>query len=490
MDYNTAMSYPSTADFLEDLRQSGQLALIEAEISADQEVAEITRRIARAGGRPLLFGHVEGKETPLVTNLLATEERLCRAFGAKSIRDLAAQVASWVELREPANWLDRLRLPASQGGVGKFPPRLVKTGVCQQVVKLGNDVDLGELPAVRCGCDQSYPAITAAQVFTADVESGQPAVGRYDSLVLDRNRLAVGWLAYDEPARKLLDYRRHNRRMPVAVVLGGDPVGLLAAMAPLPFAADVSSLVGLLRGKARELVRCRTAALDVPTDAEIVIEGHIDPSEPPVETGLVAGPGGYYHRSRPAPVVHVTALTHRANPVFPAMIPGPLPDEPCVVHRFLHRAFLPLLQAAIPDLADLEMPLSGAVRHLALASICKTYAGQARQIASALRALRPWMFAKVLVLVDQDVDVRDDAQVQAAITAHVDPGRDVFFQEGAPDPLDPAGPPDALGRRMAIDATTKLPEERRAPHAPLATTSDAIQRLVADRWEQYGLPSV
>jgi 4-hydroxy-3-polyprenylbenzoate decarboxylase len=485
--YNTGMTYPSLADFLESLRQNEELLLVETEVAPVLEVAEITRRVSQTGGPALLFGKIRGHEPPLVTNLLGTEARICRALGIESVEQLSGQIAELVAPAEPEGWLERLRPSPSRAMVGRVPPRVVKTGACQQIVRLASDVNLGELPAVQSGPEEAGRQLTAAQFFTADPESNLAFVGRYDLRVLDQNRLAACWLPYDEPARLLASYRQRDQRMPVAAVLGGDPAGLLAAMAPLPSHADISAVAGLLRGKARELVKCRTIGLEVPADAELVLEGYIDPAEPAVETGLLTGPGGLYERSRPAPVVHVTAITHRANPVVPAVIPGPAPDEACVVSQFLQRAFLPLVRLAIPELVDLELPLFGATRHWGLASIRKAYPGQARKVASALWGMRQFMLAKVLVVVDEEVDVRDQNQVWSAISAYVDPGRDVFFQEGPPSVLDPAGGSSTLGRRMAVDATAKLADEGCDAQPVVATMPEALRRLVSERWAAYGL---
>lgn len=481
------MTYQNLADFLESLRQNGELILVEAEADPVLEVAEVTRRISQIGGAALLFGTVRGHDTPLVTNLFGAETRVCRALGIESVEQLSRQIAELVEPAEPEGWLERLRPSPSRAVIGRVPPRLVKTGASQQVVRLASDVDLGELPAVQSGPEEWGRQLTSAQLFTAEAESNRGLVGHYDLRVLDQNRLVACWLPYDEPARLLLEYRQRGQRMPVAAVLGGDPVGLLTAMAPLPSQADVSALAGLLRGKARELVKCRTISLEVPADAEVVIEGYIDPAEPSVETGLLSASGGYYEHSRPAPVIHVTAITHRANPVVPAMIPGPAPDEACVVRQFLQRAFLPLVRLAIPELVDLALPRFGAARHWAWASIRKTYGGQARRVASALWGMRPFMLAKVLVIVDEDVDVREEEQVWAAISAYVDPGHDVFFQQGTPDPRDPAASLDALTNRMAIDATAKRPDERRGLLSVVAAMPETVRRLVSDRWDEYGI---
>jgi 4-hydroxy-3-polyprenylbenzoate decarboxylase len=482
-----AMSHFSLTDLVEELHQSGQLVRITAGVDPVLEAAEITRRTARTGGAALLFGAVKGHSIPLVANLLGTEARVCRALGVDSLDELSERVAAPLEAAGPEGWLGRMGLSPTSGDSGRLSPKVVKTGACQQVVKLGGDVDLGELPALQSCPEETGRTITAGELFAIEAETGRVSVGRYDLPVLDRNRLAVAWHPHDDPARWFVAYRDRGGRMPLAVVLGGDPAGLLAAMAPLPEGADAHAAAALLRGKARELVKCRTVELHVPADAEIVLEGYVDPAGPPVETGPLGTSGGYYRPSRPAPVMHVTAVTHRANPIYPATVPGPPPDEVCVIQRALQRIFLPLIKPAIPELADYDLPAFGAARHWAFLSIRKTYAGQTRKVACAAWGLRPLMFAKMLVIVDEEIDVHEPQQVLSAIAAHVDPGRDVFFAEGPPDPLDPAATGDGLSHKMAVDATAKLPGEYRGQRPGPASTTEEIRRLVSRRWGEYGL---
>ena len=356
------MSYPSLADFLEELRQSGQLVRVEAQVSPNLEATEITSRVTHQGGPALLFGNVAGHGFPLLTNLLATDDRICRALGIRSPEDLETRIAELVQPTEPEGWFEKLKAAPTRTALRKLAPKLVKSALCQQIVRLGGDVDLGELPALRSRPLEPSPRITAGQVFTVNVPSGQPLLGCYDLGLLDRTRLAVGWLPHDEPARALAVYRQRGLKMPLAVVLGGDPAGLLAAMAPVPPELDGSSLAGLLRDKPREMVRCRTIDLEVPADADLVIEGQINPAAQEADFGLAAVPGGEYQRPRPAPVMEVTAISHRANPVFPALVPGDPPDEACVIRRFLHRVFTPLVRLAIPDLVAYDLPSFGAAR--------------------------------------------------------------------------------------------------------------------------------
>ena len=472
---------------MEELGLAGELVRVEAEVDPALEVAEITRRVARSRGPALLFGAVRGHPLPVLTNLLGAEERICRALGGRSPQEVALEIAELLNPSQPVGWLGRIKAPGG-AALRASAPRTVKTGACQQVVRLGKDVDLTELPALICRSEEAAPTITAGQVHTADPESGMAVVGRYDLRPLGRDQLAVCWSSHDDPAALLSGYCQRKARMPLAVVLGGDPAGLLAAMAPLPPGGDVSTLTGLLRKKARELVKCRTVELEVPTDAEIVLEGFLDsdPAEPAAEVGLLGIPGGGCRYCPPAPRMHVTAVTHRANPVLPAMVPCELADEACVVRSALARILLPLVRLAIPDLVDCELPAFGAARHWALVSIRKSYAGQGRRVAHALWGLRQTMFVKVMVIVDEEVDVADHAAVWAAVSSHTDPAGDVFFAAGPPDPMDPAGSGE-LAQRMAIDATAKLPAECRSPRPPQGLIPEEIDRLVTDRWAEYRL---
>ncbi len=482
------MSYRCLADFLEELGHAGELVRVEAQVDPVLEAAEITRRIAQTGGSALLFGSVDGSDTPLLTNLLGTDQRICRALGVASLDVMADRIAELANTNQPEGWFDRLKAAPHVASLGSVQPRRVRVGPCQQVVRLGSDVDLGRLPVLQSAPHEAGRAITAAAVFTRDADSLHQAVGCYDLQLLGADRLAACWASHDEPARLLAEYERRSEKMPLAAVLGGDPALLLAAKASMTRDVDACALAGLFRERPLEVVPCRSVELEVPANAEMVIEGYVDPREPPVDAGPLCTASGYYRQPRAAPVMHVTAITHRANPVYPAMVPGSPPHEACVIDRALAQIFLPLVKLAIPELVDYDLPMFGAVRHWAIVSIEKTYAGQARRVAHAVWGMRPLMFSKLLVIVDEAVDVHDVKQVLSAVTANVHPGRDVFFHQGPPDPLDLAAVDGTLGHAMAIDATAKLPQEHPGVRpVAAAVMSEEICRLVSDRWLEYGL---
>lgn len=481
------MAYASLAEFLEELGHAGELVRVGVAVDPVLEVAEISHRMASAGGKALLFGVLQDRQFALVTNLLASEARLCRALGVQHVEELTERVRHLVQAPEADGWMEKIKALPSRAELRKLEPRAVRVGACQQVVRLGADVDLTRLPALQCRPSERRGVLSGGQVLVATADTASRRVGRHDLRILDRNRLVVGWGPEEDTARCWQGYRERHERMPMAVALGGDPAMLLAAMAPLPPDSDRLAWAGLLRGKAVDLVRGRTIELDVPAEADLILEGYLDPNEPEEETGSLAVAGGFERPSQPRPVMQVTALTHRSNPVVPALVPGRTLDEATLVLRLLHRVFRPLVQASVPELTDYELPAYATGGRVAFVAIQKSYAGQAHQVAGALWGLRPLMGVKLLVLVDREVDVRDPQQVWSAVAAQVDWGRDLLLRPGPPDWSDPAAPPGALGQRLAIDATRKWPEEGPRQSPPAAELPEEVRHLVSQRWAEYGL---
>jgi 4-hydroxy-3-polyprenylbenzoate decarboxylase len=483
------MSYRCLADFLEELSHAGELTRVADELDPTLELAEVVGNPPHSCGSCLLFTGVKGHDLPVLANLLATEGRICRALGVATLDEVAERIGRLLDVASPESWFERLKGGAQPAAINSLMPREVKSAACQQIVRLGSDINLNELPLLSCGAgvppaccrgtvdvvgttsnkiDSALPttssvpfsrAITAAVVFSADPDSHQPVAGRFDLQQIDAARLAVCWAAHDDHARLLGEYRSRNQKMPLAVVIGGDPAFTLAASAPLPSGGDVCAVAGLLRQKPLDVVSCRSVDFAVPAEAEIVLEGYVDPAEPPVAAGPLCGPTGHATLPFVAPVLHLTAMTQRANPIYATMVPGRPPHEAVTVARAMQRVFLPLTRLAMPELVDYDLPEFAAARHWAAVSIRKTYAAQGRRAAYAAWGLRPMLFAKMLVVVDADVDVRNQQAVLAAIAANMNPARDILHDQGPPDPFDPAATPGALGQRMAIDATRKLTEE-------------------------------
>jgi 4-hydroxy-3-polyprenylbenzoate decarboxylase len=458
--YNAAMSYRCLTEFLEELGHAGELARVEEQVDSCLQVAAVACQGARSGGPAILFGVVKDHDLPILCNLFSSEGRILRGLGVSSIEEATDRIAKLLDVRSPEGWFERLKGGSQLAALASTAPRKIKSAPSQQNVRLGSDINLDELPLLQMLPETAKRTLTAATVFSAEANSHTPVTGRFDLQQLDRARLAVAWSAHDLHARLLEDYRKRNQKMPLAVVIGGDPAFLLAAAAPLPPGADVCAVAGLMRERALDVVAGRSVDLDVPAEAEIILEGFVDPAETPVMAGPFCGPTGHATLPRLSPVMQVTALTHRANPILAAMAPGPPPHEAIAVARAMHRVFRPLVHLAMPELVDYDLPEFGAARLWAAVSIRKTYPGQGRRAACAAWNLPAMMFAKTLVVVDDDVDVHDSGQVLAAIAANVRPGRDVLIEQGPPDPLDPAMPAGAMGEKMALDATRKMDIER------------------------------
>ncbi len=481
------MSHRTLADFLEELGRAGELAPVDAEVDPCREVAEITRRVARQAGPALLFRSVQGHDIPLLTNLLGSESRICRALGVETIEEAIARVDRLLNSGGGEGWLDRLRFGARSGAAASFAANRVKSGACQQIVRLGSDVQLEELPCPQAGSEVTTPAIASATILSAEPDSHAQVFLQGDVQISGRDRLIAAWSDIATAIPLFQQYASRQARMPVAVVIGGDPAVHLAAAAPLPAAVDPLGLAGLLREKPLDAVACRSIDLLVPAESDIIIEGHIDPADAEARTAPRFSPTERIIGEQPGFAIHVTAMTHRANRIFPAAVPERQSSESCLRDRLMARVFLPLVKLRIPELVDFDLPLSGGARHLAIVAIGKTYAGQARQVATACWGLRPFCFAKLLVLVDAEVDVRDAEQVLAAIAHEAHWVRDAWELAAPGDPLDPASSWHELGRRMAIDATRKFATEGHASRPRNASLESDVDKLVTDRWAQYGL---
>ena len=482
-----SMPYRALVDFLEELESAGELARVGVEVDPELEIAEITARVAESGGPGLLFQNVKGVRAAVATNLLGTKGRICRALSIQSLAEMAERIRESLAGTKTGNWFDRLKL-SRETGADRWQPRPVKTGACQQVVRLGSDVDLPALPALRNWPGEPARFIQAGLLFSTDPVSGERHVDRCDLQVLDKTRLAVLLSARQGAAQVLTAYRDRPERMPLAAVLGGDPAYRLMAGSTLAAALSPLPLGGLLRGQSIDLVKCRSTEMGVPADADMVIEGYIDPHAEWIEAGPIGAASGFYSVPQPAPVMHVVAVTERTSPICPAKIPGDAHGESPSLAHAAERIFLPLVQAVVPELVDYALPNWGGPERFVLVAIRKTYPQQARRVAAAIWGWEPLMSTKMIVIVDADVDPNDARQVWSRVGTHVHPGRDVFFHETPTDPADFAAPVLGIGHAMAIDATAKLPGEHPRPWPAATAMPKAVRDLVASRWRQYGLP--
>lgn len=497
-------------EFLDLLADHGELVRISAPVDGDLELAAITSKIAgKAGGPALVFDRVAGGKFPVVTNLLGSERRLLLALGAQSFEEVAERITAVIQPSLPQSWLDVLQLVPKFAEVAAWPPQLQTRGLSQQVVLMGRDVDLLGLPVPRCWPNETLRAITSGQVIVewpqaetvasplsdADqlLDTAQPIrnvrrnVSRPTMQIVDRNRLLVHWTPHDPEWQMLAEYRKQAVVMPVAVAIGGDPLMTFAAHAPLPPFVDPLVFAGFLRRKPVALVDGRHAAIQVPADADFILEGVIDPQAELELAPPFAMESGSYSVSERVPVMAVTAITHRANPILPSIIPAKYCELDWYA-RAIETIFLPLVRLAVPEIVAIHRPEAGSFRHFGLISIRKAYPHHARKVMNALWGLDRFSTTKFLVVVDDDVDVRNEADVMRVMAANCFPSRDTIFSDGPADMHDHASPIRGVGSRIGFDATRKLVEEGHPREWPESLVqSPVIRDRVQARWKEYGL---
>jgi 4-hydroxy-3-polyprenylbenzoate decarboxylase len=482
------MAYESLAAFLEVLEAEGDLVRIRTEVDPILEITEITDRVSKAHGPALLFENIRGSRFPLAINVLGSERRMAKALGVKKLDDMAERIAELIKPEVPESFLDKIKLLPVLARLGSIPPRLVRSGACQEVVLTGEQVDLTALPIIQCWPEDAGRFITFGQVFTRNPETGDRNVGMYRQQLLDRHTTAMHWHPHHDGCQHFLMHKRLGTRMPLAISLGGDPIYPYMATAPLPPATDECLFGGFLRGKPVELVKCWTINLEVPASADFILEGYLDPNEPLVTEGPFGDHTGFYSLADQFPVFHVTALTHRSNPIYPTTIVGKPPQEDCYMGKATERLFLPLIKMFIPEVVDYDLPWFGVFHNFAFVSIRKRYPQQARKVMSAIWGLGQMMFSKIIVVVDEHVNVHNHAEVWFHVGSNVHPGRDVVFCEGPTDLLDHAAPVSCVGHKMGIDATRKFREEGHPREWPneMLMTPEVIDG-VTKRWAEYGL---
>lgn len=483
------MAFKDLRDYLGFLEKQGDLRRIEVPVDPFLEMAEVTVRTARQGGACLLFENPSKGRGPVVTNLFGSHRRMAWALGLEDFSEGSDRLAQLLELPKARTegFLAKLALLARLKEVASFAPRLLRRGPVQEETFTGEEVDLDQLPVLTTWPGDAGPFITLPLVITRDPSTGERNMGMYRLQVFDRNTTGMHWHRHKTGASHLAEARRLGRRLEVAVALGGDPATIYAATAPLPGGLDELLFAGFLRGEPVELVKCKTVDLEVPAHAEIVLEGYVDPAEQPRLEGPFGDHTGFYSLEDYYPVFHVTAMTRRHDAIYPATVVGPPPMEDYWLGHATERLMLPLLRSMLPEVEDYHMPPEGVFHNLVFVAVRKRYPGQAFKVANGLWGLGLMMLAKVIVVVDEDVDVQNPAEAWWVALNNMDPSRDVLVLRGPADPLDHAAPAFTLGGKMVIDGTRKLPEERGPrPWPERLEMSREIIDLVNHRWEEYG----
>jgi 4-hydroxy-3-polyprenylbenzoate decarboxylase len=491
------MSFDSLQDFVAALDQAGELTRVRHPVAAKLELCEIADRVMKqpGGGPGLLFEHVlrdDGTRSPIpvAINLFGSMRRMAMALGVDDLDEVGARITSLLDLKVPDGLLGKLQLLPRLLEVSKFPPRTFRgTPPCQEVVQRGSEVDLSRLPIITCWPEDGGPYVTLPMVISVDPKRGIRNVGMYRVQVLGRDSLAMHWQRHKVGAAHWREMADRGEKMPVCIAVGADPASVYSASAPLPPNVDEFIFSGFLRKKPVQLAKAVTCDLDVPAHAELVIEGVIDPAEPLVTEGPFGDHTGFYSEADLYPRVQVTAVTMRREPVYATTIVGRPPMEDFYLGHATERIFLPLLRLTVPEIVDYHMPAEGIFHNLVFVSIDKQYPGQAYKVMNALWGAGLMSLAKVLVVVDREVNVRNPQEAWWVALNNIDPERDTRFTMGPIDVLDHSSRAFTYGSKMGIDATRKWPEEGFTRNWPKVIEMDAATKGRVDAmWASLGIP--
>lgn len=476
-------AYQNLSDFVSTLEVAGELQRISAPVSKDLEITQITDLASKSpgGGKALLFERVQESDFPVLMNAFGSERRICMALGVEDLDTLASRLKGFIQMEPPKSLKDALRLLPLGAEVLRFLPKRVKSAPCQEVVHTGSNVDLNSLPVLTCWPQDGGPFVTLPIVITRSLESGRRNAGMYRLQVYDKCTTGMHWHIHKDGSHYFQEYRKAGKRMPVAVAIGTDPATTYAATAPLPRGIDEMILAGFIRRKPVPLVKCITIDLEVPAEAEFILEGYVEPDELRLE-GPFGDHTGYYSLVGDYPVFHVTAITHRRNPIYSSTIVGRPPMEDCYLAKATERIFLPLLNAVLPEVKDFWMPWEGVFHNITVVSIAKEYPGHARRVMSAVWGQGQMSFCKAVALVDSSVDLKHPRRILETILDTLDLNTDVYQSEGILDVLDHSAPEPLFGGKLGIDATRRVPGERERPvpasiQDPTPSAEDLIQAV-------------
>ncbi len=506
------MAYSDLRDWIRALEAAGELKHIAIEIDPVLEITEITDRISKAGGPALLFENLKGYPgARLLINQFGSARRMNMALGVDSLDEVASRIRQWTDVKSPEGLLEKIRMLPMLFDMSKVFPRAVATGPCKEVIRK-DDFSLLDFPVLKCWPGDGGRFITLPCVITRDPRTGKRNVGMYRMQVYDARTTGMHWQrqkvgaehyremlraaaeggSVDIMARSSGGARRANGphpagRMEVAVAIGTSPELTFSAIVPAPPEVEEFVIAGFLRQKPVELVRCETVDLEVPAEAEIVLEGYVNLDELRTE-GPFGDHRGYYSLEDTYPVFHVTCITHRRDPIYSTTIVGKPPMEDAWMGKAVERIFLPLIRLSAPEIVDINLPVEGVFHNLMIVSIRKSYPGQARKVMHAIWSLGQAMFTKVIVVVDEDVNVQDLREVGWKALNHIDPERDIQFTLGPVDSLDHASRLPDYGSKMGIDATRKWPSEGFTRHWPDEIQMDPETKKRIDAiWKSLGI---
>ena len=498
------MAYASLREFVERLEREGRLIRVSEPVSPVLEMTEIQTRLLAEGGPAVLFENVTGGDggaydMPVLVNLFGTVERVAWGMNREpgDLREIGEMLAFLRQPEPPGGWREAFEMLPVLKTVMSMRPKTTSRAACQEVVLEGDDVDLAALPIQTCWPGEPAPLITWPLVVTRgpEADSGNDKrddynLGVYRMQVTGRNTTLMRWLRHRGGAQQFARWKEaRTDPIPVAVVIGADPGCILAAVTPVPDTLSEYQFAGLLRGQKVDLVDCKTVPLKVPASAEIILEGHVSPTEEGDE-GPYGDHTGYYNATEKFPVFTVSAITMRKKPIYLSTFTGRPPDEPSVLGEALNEVFIPLFQQQFPEIVDFWLPPEGCSYRVAVVSMRKAYPGHAKRVMMGVWSyLRQFMYTKFVIVVDADMNARDWNDVIWAISTNVDPARDITLIENTPiDYLDFASPESGLGSKLGIDATAKTPPETKREWGRKLTMSDDVIDEVSRKWAKLGLP--
>jgi 4-hydroxy-3-polyprenylbenzoate decarboxylase len=488
------VAYKDLREFIARLDREGELKRISTQVDVDLEITEITDRVSKAGGPALFFEKPRSAKDgvthsmPLLINALGSKRRLELALEVNSVEDVARRIEDLLEMKPPEGFMDKVRLLPKLSELSSFFPRVAKGGPAKDVIET-DKLSLARLPIMKCWPQDGGRFITFPMVVTRSPKTGRRNVGCYRMQVYDERTTGMHWQIHKGGAEhfRWLERQGKGRRMDVAVAIGADPATMLAGILPLPEDLDEFLFAGFLRKEPVELVKCETVDLEVPANAEIVLEGYVDLDDIRVE-GPFGDHTGYYSLEDKFPAFHLTCITHRKDPIYISTLVGAPPMEDYWMGYAVERIFLPLVRKQLPEVVDMHMPAEGIFHNLLIVSIRKSYPGHARKVMNALWGLPGAMFTKCIVVVDHDVDVHNLREVTWKVLNHIDPERDIQFTLGPVDQLEHASRLPNFGSKMGVDATHKWPSEGFTRPWPDEIIMDPEVKTKIDLlWKQLGL---
>ena len=481
------MAYQDLREFIRALEKNNELKRISVEVDPILEITEFADRAVKQGGPALLFEKPRGYGVPVLINAFASMRKMELALEVKSVEEIAARIVEFLEMRMPEGLMGKLKMLPKLAEMGAFFPKMVSKAPCQEVVRKEN-FSLLDYPVLQCWPEDGGRFITLPLVFSRNPDTGKRNCGMYRMQVFDARTAGMHWQTHKQGAEHYRRMQHQGRkRMEVSVAIGADPATMYSAILPLPPDLDEMMIAGFLRSSPVEMVKCQSNDLEVPANAEIVLEGYVELGELRTE-GPFGDHTGFYSLADEYPVFHVECVTQRKEPIYATTIVGPPPMEDYYMGKAIERIFLPLMRLQLPEVRDIAMPPEGVFHNLILVAIRKSYPGHARKVMHSIWGTGQAMFSKCIVVVDEGVDVQNYSEVAWKALNNIDPERDIEFVKGPVDSLDHSSRLPNFGSKMGIDATRKWPGEGfTRPWPGVIEMTAEVKRRVDDLWQRAGL---